>query len=133
MDPGRVRVGVAVSDATRTIAQPHSTLIRRGDRAIMEQIMALVVALDVSQIVIGLPLGLDGGEGPAVVEARGFGAAVARATGLPVSFSDERFTTRQAERSLIDQGVSRRRRPEVGDRVAAALLLQGVLAAGTPS
>lgn len=125
-----MRVGVAVSDETRTIAQPHSTLWRRGDRAIMAQIQALVAELDVRQIVVGLPLGLDGGEGPAVREARGFGAAVARATGLPVSYQDERFTTRQAERALIDQGVSRRGRRQVGDRVAAALLLQGVLAAG---
>ena len=128
-----MRVGVAVSDETRTIAQPHSTLIRRGDRAIMEQILVLVADLQVSQIVVGLPLGLDGSEGHGVVEARGFGAAVARATGLPVAFADERFTTRQAERSLIGQGVSRRGRREVGDRVAAALLLQGVLAAGRTS
>ena len=119
---------MAVSDETRTIAQPHSTLIRRGDRSTMAELQALVRLLEVTEIVVGLPIQLDGTEGPAVAEARRFGAQVAGATGVPVSYADERFTTRQAERALLDEGVSREGRRQAGDRVAAALLLQGVLA-----
>jgi putative Holliday junction resolvase len=94
----------------------------------MAEIQALVKLLEVTEIVVGLPIQLDGTEGPAVAEARGFGAQVALATGLPVGYVDERLTTKQAERALVGQGISREGRRQVGDRVAAALLLQGVLA-----
>jgi len=94
----------------------------------MAEVQALVRLLEVTEIVVGLPIQLDGTEGPAVAEARRFGAQVAGATGVPVSYADERFTTRQAERALLDEGVSREGRRQAGDRVAAALLLQGVLA-----
>ncbi|HVD03730.1 MAG TPA: Holliday junction resolvase RuvX [Candidatus Dormibacteraeota bacterium] len=130
LDPGRVRVGVAVSDETRTIAQPHSTLLRRGDRRLMVEIVGLVHSLEVTEIVVGLPLQMDGSSGPSAEEARAFGDAVSRATGLPVGFADERLTTKQAEKMMLEQGASRQVRREAGDRVAAALLLQAVMAGG---
>ncbi|HEY6539097.1 MAG TPA: Holliday junction resolvase RuvX [Candidatus Dormibacteraeota bacterium] len=132
LDPGRTRVGVAVSDESRTIAQPHSTVRRSADRRDLEQIARLAQELAVTEIVVGLPVQLDGQEGPAAREARGFGQAVARATGIEVTFVDERLTSKQAERQLIAEGASRARRREVGDRVAATLILQQALAlAGT--
>jgi putative Holliday junction resolvase len=120
---------VAVSDETRTIAQPHSTVVRRSDRRDLDEIARLVRELSVTEIVVGLPLQLDGREGESAGEARGFGAAVARATGIEVSYLDERLTTKQAERHLIAAGASRVRRRQVGDQVAATLILQQALAA----
>jgi putative holliday junction resolvase len=121
-------VGVAVSDETQTIAQPHSTISRTRGRAGIDEIVKLVRDLSVSRIVVGLPLQLDGVEAEAAVEARAFGAAVARATGLEVTYLDERLTTKQAERHLIAAGESRARRRLVGDQVAATLILQQALA-----
>jgi len=122
-------VGVAVSDETRTIAQPHSTVLRRADRRDLLEIARLVRDLSVTEIVVGLPLHLDGREGESAGEARSFGAAVEQETGIPVSYLDERLTTKQAERHLIATGTRRSRRREVGDQVAAALILQQALAA----
>ncbi len=128
IDPGRVRVGVAVSDESQTIAQPHATLPRRTDDSLVRAVAELARAQQVVQLVVGLPLRLDGSEGQEAEGARRLGALFAAGTGLPVRFADERLTSRQAEREMIRQGTSRRRRREVGDQVAAALLLQGVLA-----
>lgn len=124
-------MGVAVSDETQTIAQPHSTITRRRGRDGIDDIVKLVRELSVSRIVVGLPLQLDGAEGDAAVEARAFGAAVERATALEVTYLDERLTTKQAERHLIASGASRARRRQVGDQVAATLILQQVLATRT--
>ena len=122
-------MGVAVSDETRTIAQPHSTVVRTADRRALAEIVRLVRELAVTEIVVGLPLQLDGREGESAGEARGFGASVARATGVEVTYLDERLTTKQAERHLIASGTSRARRRQVGDQVAATLILQQALAA----
>ena len=119
---------MAVSDETRTIAQPHSTVLRRSDRRDLNEIARLVEQLAVTAIVVGLPLQMDGGEGDSAAEARDFGAAVARVTGVEVTFLDERLTTKQAERHLIAGGASRSRRRAVGDQVAATLILQQALA-----
>ncbi len=121
-------MGVAVSDETQTIAQPHSTISRTRGRDGIADIARLARDLSVARIVVGLPLQLDGAEGEAAAEARAFGAAVARATALEVTYLDERLTSRQAERHLIASGASRARRHQVGDQVAATLILQQVLA-----
>lgn len=127
IDPGEVRVGVAVSDETRTIAQPRATLGARDGARLLREISRLARELEVREVIVGLPLLLDGSEGESAQRARRLGGQVAAATGLPVSYADERLTSVQAERELIRQGASRARRRQVGDRVAAALLLQGVL------
>ncbi|MGH7667750.1 MAG: Holliday junction resolvase RuvX [Candidatus Dormibacteria bacterium] len=128
LDPGRARVGVAVSDETRTIAQPHSTVRRRADRRDLAEIVRLVRELAVTEIVVGLPLRMDGSEGDSAGEARSFGELVAAATGVAVTYLDERLTTRQAERHLIAAGQTRAQRRRVGDQVAATLILQQRLA-----
>lgn len=104
-------------------------MLRTADRRDLIEIARLVRELSVTEIVVGLPLQLDGREGDSAGEARGFGAAVGRETGIPVSYLDERLTTKQAERHLVATGTRRSRRREVGDQVAATLILQQALAA----
>ncbi|GMQ85687.1 MAG: Holliday junction resolvase RuvX [Acidimicrobiia bacterium] len=126
LDHGERRIGVAVSDATGTIATPHSVIDRRaGD--VRVALRTLVTELAVERVVVGLPLLLSGGEGQAARSARAFADQVAEETGLPVSLQDERYTTVTAEDALIEGGVSRRRRREVRDKVAAAVMLQSYL------
>lgn len=85
------------------------------------------------QVVVGLPVHLDGREGAKAAEARTFGRWLAEVTGLPVVFWDERFTTVEAEAALWEAGLTHARRKERRDRVAAQILLQGYLDAGCPS
>lgn len=129
LDPGTRRVGVAVSDPLGITAQPHSVLDAE-DPDLMGQIARLGADLGVERIVVGLPVSLNGTEGPAAATARTFAAAVAGATGLPVDLADERFTSVSAERVLVEAGLSGRRRRAVRDRVAAAVLLQAYLDGG---
>jgi len=129
LDPGERRVGVAVSDPLGITAQPHDVL-NATDPGLLRRIERLAADLGVTRIVVGLPVGLSGVEGPAAVAARSFGAGVGEATGLPVEFYDERFTTVSAERVLVAAGLSGRRRRAVRDRVAAAVLLQAYLDGG---
>jgi putative Holliday junction resolvase len=129
LDPGTRRVGVAVSDPLGITAQPHGVLDAR-DPLLMELIAHLGAELDVERIVVGLPVSLNGTEGPAAVAARQFADAVGEATGLPVELADERFTSVMAERVLVQAGLSGRRRRAVRDRVAAAVMLQAYLDGG---
>jgi putative Holliday junction resolvase len=126
LDHGSDRVGVAVSDPLRISAQPHSTLDAASDR-LMEDIRNLASELDVELVVVGLPVSLDGTEGPSAAAARRFAAEVGVATGLDVELVDERFTSKIAERAMIEAGTRRRDRRERRDRVAAAVFLQSYL------
>ena len=126
LDPGERRIGVALSDLTGTIATP----VRYID-TVKEQVLDVIKDLSqenqVMAIVIGLPVSLDGSEGPSAQEARSFGDAVATHTGLPTYFHDERFTSHTAEVALISGGVSRKARKEKRDQIAAAVMLQSFL------
>ncbi len=130
VDLGEVRVGLALSDASQTVGAPHETLsVSRG--AGDEEICAAVaeVAGDVAAvgIVVGLPRDLSGRDGPAAQRARRIAERLAVAAGVPVALWDERFTTTEAERVMIEQGTRRRKRRQSIDRVAASLILQGFL------
>ncbi len=126
LDFGTRRVGVAVSDPLGISGQPHSVL-DGADPGLMENIGRLAADLGAERIVVGLPLSLNGSEGPAAAAVRRFAGEVAAATGLPVELLDERFTTVSAERVLVEAGLPGRRRRRVRDRVAAAVLLQSYL------
>lgn len=136
-DLGRVRVGVAVSDPSQVVASPSDTLdvadLDRGEAMDVDALAARLadVARDLAAagIVVGAPLALDGHEGEAAREARAVADALRTALSLPVRLVDERFTTVEAERALLEADVSRAGRRKVVDRVAAGVLLQGVLAA----
>ncbi len=126
LDPGERRIGVAISDATGTIASPVEFVDRKA-RNHEQRITDLCSDWEITEIVIGLPLSLDGTEGPAAAKSRDFGTFVAELTGLPVSYHDERFTTVTAEQALLEGGVKRRSRTNKRDQVAAAVMLQGFL------
>jgi putative holliday junction resolvase len=136
-DLGRVRVGVAVSDPSQIVASPAETVdvadLDDGDAmdtaALAARLGDVALGSAAAGIVVGAPLDLDGHEGAAAREARAVGDALRERTGLPVRLVDERFTSTQAERALIEADVSRAGRRRVVDRVAASVLLQGVLAA----
>src|ERR1700761_7921830 len=107
-DYGERRIGLAVSDPTRTIASPLTTLARRpGKRPPWPEIARLVQESEVDEVVIGLPLGLDGNEGPWAAEVRSFGGEMERRTGLPVRWVDERMTSVMAERAIREMGLKR--------------------------
>ncbi len=126
LDHGERRIGVAVSDATGTIATPHSVIDRRV-ADVTVALRSLITEFAVERVVVGLPLLLSGEEGQAARSARAFADQVAGETGLPVLLQDERYTTVTAEDALIEGGVRRRRRRDVRDKVAAAVMLQSYL------
>ena len=128
MDWGRKRFGVALSDPGRLIAQPLTTLTRReGQRPPIAALLALIHAHDVTELVVGLPLSLEGEEGEAAAEVRAFGDALARRAALPLTFWDERLSTALALRSARAAGVKDRDSRDRIDQMAAVAILQHVL------
>ncbi len=127
LDLGDRRIGVALSDPLGLAAHPLLTLTRVGWTADLGRIRDLARQNEVVRIVVGLPLGMDGTRGGRVRLTEAFMERVRAATGLPVVPWDERLTTVQAERALLEGDVSRARRRRVIDQVAAAILLQAYL------
>ena len=124
LDHGSRRVGVAVSDALRLTAQPLEVVART--RAV-GRVTEIVAEYEVEEVVVGLPTSLNGLEGPPAAAARAFGREVALATGVDVSYIDERFTTVTAEKVMLQAGAKRQVRRESLDKVAAAIILQAFL------
>lgn len=130
IDPGERRIGLALSDPSRTIAQPLPTLKRRrGKRPPVQAILDLAEVNDVDRVVIGLPLSLEGAETDWTAAVRAFGDAIARRSQLPVEFIDERLTSVAAERAVRSLGLPRgeRERKDRIDAAAAVLILQAYL------
>jgi putative Holliday junction resolvase len=131
VDWGERRIGLALTDETRTIARPLATLTRRpGKRFPMQQLLAQCAEHGVVGIVVGLPLDEQGEEGAAAAAARQLGADIARRSGLPVELWDERLTTARALRTVREMGGSTRGRKDDVDALAAAVMLQHFLEAG---
>ena len=128
LDVGEVRVGVAVSDELGITAQGVAVVRRVGGRRDLEAIADVLRPYAPDRLVVGLPLSMSGAEGPQAARVRAFANDIATHLGLPLEFWDERLTTVAAERTLLEADVSRRRRREVIDKVAATLILQGYLA-----
>jgi putative Holliday junction resolvase len=127
LDPGTKRIGVALSDEMGWIAQPLETFERRSEEADVAHIRQLVERHAVRQVVMGMPLRLDGRAGPEAERIKQFIEKLEAALPVPVVAWDERLTTRSAEDLLIEANVSRRKRKGTVDRVAAAILLQSYL------
>lgn len=127
IDPGTVRLGLALSDPSGVIAQPLKVLQRRSLPEDLAALRTLADEYEVERIVVGLPRLMNGTLDIAAASAQAFGAEVERATGRPVAYWDERLTTVAAERHLIAQGARRLKRRSSVDQVAATLLLQGYL------
>lgn len=130
VDVGDVRVGLALSDAGQVVASPFATIPGHDavDR-VARDVAAAMDGHDVVGIAVGYPRSMDGREGAAGNRCRRVAEGLAEITSLPVLLWDERYSTVEAERTLLEADVRRRRRREVIDRVAASLILQGVLAA----
>lgn len=125
LDLGKRRIGVAVSDRSGTLASPHSVIARGGHRTDdHRRIAELVAEVEAEAVVVGLPLSLDGGTGPAAKQALAETDELASLLDVPVHSYDERFTTVTAEQFLGAQGVKGQDRRKVVDQVAAAVLLQ---------
>jgi putative Holliday junction resolvase len=134
VDLGERRIGLALSDPSRTVASPHDVLRRSGDPAADRRVI-VALALDVGAgvIVVGLPLSLSGKSGPAARAARAEVEAIRAIAGdIEVVLHDERLTTVTAERALIEGGVRRDARRQVIDKVAAAVMLQSWLERAHP-
>jgi putative Holliday junction resolvase len=128
IDPGEARIGIAISDEEACIAFPHSAVSARGGTAKAVRRVCEALAHDeISSVVVGLPLRLDGGEGEAARRAKAFGAALSAALGMDVVYWDERLTTVAAERSLREMGKRGSKQRAVVDQSAATILLQGYL------
>lgn len=128
LDLGARRIGVAVSDVTGTLASPHLVLERSGDVSTDHRRLAEIVAdVGAERVVVGLPLSLSGGTGPAAQAAADEALALAEVVGVPVETFDERLTTVSADRALRAGGTRARARRGVIDKAAAAVLLQAWL------
>lgn len=124
VDYGTKRVGLAVSDGLCLTARPLEVVSRQE---VVARSIDVAKELEIAKIVVGLPTSLGGEEGIAASEARKLGLELGEATGLPVEYHDERFTSRMAENSLLESGMKRRNRRETIDKVAAAIILQDYL------
>lgn len=127
LDLGTKTIGIAVSDVERRLASPVTTIRRTRFQQDAAALVAQVRRLEAAALVIGLPLNMDGSEGPRVQATRAFIRNMAPLTDLPFVFWDERLSTAAVTRSLIEADVSRAKRAAVVDRMAAAYILQGAL------
>lgn len=127
LDLGTKTIGVALSDVTRTIASSLETIARTRFKADATRLIEIATEHRIAGLVLGLPRNLDGSEGPRAQSTRAFARNFNRLSPLPVLLWDERLTTAEAERMLIEADTSRRRRGQVIDKVAAAIILQSAL------
>ncbi|AJE47221.1 Holliday junction resolvase RuvX [Celeribacter indicus] len=127
LDFGDKTIGVAISDVLRGIASPTTTIRRRKFTLDAEALLALLANRGVGGIVLGLPRNMDGSEGPRCQKTRAFARNLSALTDLPMTFWDERLSTVMAERAMLEADLSRARRAERIDQVAAGVILQGAL------
>jgi putative holliday junction resolvase len=127
LDVGTKTIGIAVSDRSRRIASARET-IRRGKFAPdAARLLAIAGEDKAAAFIVGLPISMDGSEGPRAQSTRAFARNLARLTDLPIAFWDERLSSAAVERMLIEADRSRARRAEIVDKLAAAYILQGAL------
>lgn len=127
LDVGDKRIGVAMSDPLEITAQPLAVIVRRGIRVDVEAVLAAAGGAEIARVVAGLPIEMDGQEGPQAARVRRFCEEFSRRAGIEVVYQDERLTTLQSERLLESAGVRRKDRKGVLDKMAAALILQSWL------
>lgn len=127
LDLGEKTIGIAMTDVLLTVATPLETLPRRKFTTDAEALIALIKKHGVGGLVVGLPLNMNGTEGPSAQSARAFVRNFLAKHDLPVLFWDERLSTAAVTRTLIEADVSRAKRKDVVDKMAASFILQGVL------
>lgn len=127
LDLGSKTIGLALSDVSLTVATPLETIKRTKFKADVALLLALVVKHEVKGLIMGLPLNMDGTEGPRCQSTRAFVRNLEQLTELPIAYQDERMSTQAVTRTLLDADASRARRAELVDKMAAAYILQGAL------
>ena len=127
LDVGEVTIGLALSDVMRTIATPHSTIARRKFTHDVEALKTIVAAQSVGGLIIGYPLNMDGSLGPRTQSVRTFVSNLGKHISLPMFLSDERMSTMAVERTMLAADLSRERREQLVDKLAASYILQGFL------
>ncbi len=127
LDLGTKTIGVAVSDPDRKIATAVETIARKAFTADAQRLLTLAAERSAVGIVLGLPINMDGSEGPRAQSTRAFARNLAKLTEMPIALWDERLSTAAVERTLIEADVSRARRAAVIDQHAAMFILQGAL------
>jgi putative Holliday junction resolvase len=127
LDLGTVTIGVAVTDSFRRVATPLETIKRTKFGKDAAALFDILNKREITGIILGLPLNMDGSEGPRCQSTRAFARNLVPLTDLPISYWDERLSTVAAERALLEADTSRKRRSEVIDHVAASYILQGAL------
>jgi putative Holliday junction resolvase len=127
LDIGTVRIGIATSDIMEIIASAYEVYRRKNLDVDVKYIAELVSKLDAGEIVIGLPLKLDGTEGQSVEMAKSFGEKLSELTSVPIVYQDERLSTVSAQRILIESGMRREKRKDKVDSIAATFILQTYL------
>jgi putative holliday junction resolvase len=131
IDFGEKRLGLALSDESRTLASPLAVYERKDLQSDLRFLRDLILRYQITEIVLGLPLNLDGSLGPKAQQVLEFKRALEESLKLPVHTFDERFTTAEAERALLEANMSRRQRKAKRDALAAVLILQGYLQQST--
>ncbi len=127
LDYGTKTIGVSISDTMQTISSGLETIKRTKFKNDAARLLEIIEEHEVKAFVIGLPLNMDGTEGPRVQSTKAFARNLANITPLPLIFWDERMSTQAAERALLEADSSRKRRKEVIDKMAATYILQGAL------
>jgi putative Holliday junction resolvase len=131
IDFGEKRLGLALSDESRTLASPLAVYERKDLQSDLRFLRDLILRYQITEIVLGLPLNMDGSLGPKAQQVLEFKRALEESLKLPVHTFDERFTTAEAERTLLEANMSRRQRKTKRDALAAVLILQGYLQQST--
>ncbi len=127
LDVGERRVGVAMSDLSQTLASPYTTLQAHPQAVLFQKIQQLIAKEDVVELVIGLPISLNGQEGPQAQRIRQFIEAIAQWVSIPLHTCDERYTSAEAQRIMIEAGLRPEQRKAKIDEVAASIILQDYL------
>ena len=128
LDYGDVRIGIALSDLTRTIANGYENYVRKSSvDEDLEHIIGIAKNNNVKLVVFGLPYNMDGTESNQTLKTKAFAEEFASVSGIDIKFQDERLTSRIAERMLIDADVSRKKRKNVLDKLSATIILQDYL------
>ena len=127
LDLGTKTIGVAVSDRLWTLATPRETINRKKFTVDAEALMQIICDVEACAIILGLPMNMDGTAGPRVQSTRAFAQNFSKQSELPIGFWDERLSTVAAERAMLEADMSRAKRAEAIDHVAAGFILQGAL------
>lgn len=128
IDYGRRRIGLALSDEEGILASPLPTYVRgRSEERDIARLATLIARHGATAVAVGLPLNMDGSRGEMAREAEAFADRIQKETALPVELFDERLTSSEAERVLLEANLPRRRRKELRDSLSAVLILQGHL------